>query len=494
MATISNLDVNLVANTKRFDRRIKKSGGVFGGFARRIGSFSAAKFAGGIGLIAGSVGTIMSLGAAMGRVNDQFDKIDRISKFSDEVGATVAQMQALQLQAELTGTDQSTLEKGIQRLTRRIGEAKLGMGEGVKALDSLGLKANDLADLPLTDQLGVIADKINQQETAADKAAAAYGLFGRQGQELMTFFAGGAAGIQAATDDIESFNGALTRVDGAQIEMANDAWTRMQSLINVIWQNIAVQAAPIMTALVEMFTEGAKEAGGFSSIIETGFMILTEGIKFALNAWDFFLAGVAAWRGVFASGMKFVLEGLAQVEAALVKIGGKDFDFGIRGLADAAAQVAEEYNIEAQRRFSRFEQGTAGNEFQDRLDEIKARAEDIAEASATPPPPPPGPDLAAMLESGRQFAGAALGALGDGLASIELPELKAERQTGPAAAAIGSSAAQSIINSIGRDDRELELQKARNAKLDGMNRFLQSSTRYLQKIASNSDDTTTVEI
>lgn len=406
MATLANLDVNLFARTKKFDAPIKKSEGVFSRFTKTVGGFGrggAAKFAAGAGVVVGAIGGLVGAAVAMKKVNEQFESIDRIGKFSDEVGASVGEMQAMRLQANLTGTSVETLEKGIQRYTRRLGEARQGMGEGLKALNNFGLSADELSRLPLSEAMGKISDKINEQETAADRAALAYGLFGRQGQELMTFFAGGSTGIQAARDDIQSLGAELTRFDAANVEMANDAFTRMEVATTALWQSIAVEAAPVLTAVVEMFIDGSKQAGGFGSIVETSFLILTEGIKFSLNAWDFFIGAIDLARAGIVGFIGLAISGLAQIEKALIAVGGRKFDFGIQGLATEINKEAKKFATDGVMKVNAALAGSAGNAFQNRLDEIKNRAQTIADSADERLAPPPEPKPVDWQAVGQDF-------------------------------------------------------------------------------------------
>lgn len=486
MAVISNLDVNLNARTQKFDRNIKKSGGVFGRFSSRIGGFSAAKFAGGMAIVGGAVATFAGLARTLTKVNEQFDKIDKISKLADKVGAATSEIQALNLQATLTGASQETMAKGVERFTRILGDARNGNTAAIGSFEKLGLTASQFDGLSLTQQLGLVSDSINNGATAADRASLAYGVFGRQGADLMTFFASGSAGIQAATDDIESFGGALTRVDGAQIEMANDAWARMEALMDVIYQNIAVQVAPIMTALVETFTDGAKEFGGLSGVIETGFSILTAGIGFTIDAWNVLDGAVNLWRGTLVATIAQALRGLEAIEKGLNYISGGNVDFGIKGLADEIQKEADQFLSRGVEKALDGFNGKGSQAFQARLDEIKNRAEEIADAVSTPPPPPPKPPgvtFAQLLDRGAIFAGSLLDSISSGLASFKLPDAPEQRQS-VSAAAFGSGQAQSIINQLGSRDNQLALQKAQVKKQDESNRLLSTATGYLSKLVS----------
>ena len=445
MATISNLDVNLIATTKKFDSRIEKSGRTFGGFAKRINRFSGAKFAGAIGVMAGAVAGILSVNAALGKVNAQFDRIDQVAKFSDSVGGAVQDMQAMGLQAELTGTSQSTLEKGIQRLTRVLGDARSGNAAAIASFSNLGLSVKDFDGLGLADQVGLVSDRINSGKTAADRASAAYRVFGRQGQEMMTFFAGGSAGIQDAANEIDRFGLGMSRVDAAQVEMANDAFTKLNALTSAVFQKIAVEAAPILTAVVEMFTDASAEAGGWGGIVETGFGVLVTGIGFAIDSWNVLSGAVNIWRGNIVQAFTLAVRGLEAIQDGISYLTGKDIDFGITGLADELQKEANKFYDQGVKQIDSGLAGKGADAFRNKIDEVKDRAQQIADAA---------PEIAPKVEPKPVDWGKLANGFGDSFmgqlqsasdefernnpAQFEKPEVSV--------AAARSAAAQSIIN------------------------------------------------
>ena len=379
MAVIANLDVNLKARTQQFDQPIEKSTGIFGRFQSTVGKFSAAKLAGFGAALAGVAGGFFAVSRGMAAVNEQFDALDDIAKLSDDLGASVTTLQALRLQANLTGTSLTTLEKGMQRFSRVLGDARQGNATAVDGFEQIGLAVEDFEGKSFAEQIGLVSDAIMEGETAADRASNAYAVFGRQGQEMMTFFAGGSAGIAQAAQDIEDFGGNLSRMDVAQVELMNDAFTRLGTLTDVIFQNIAVQAAPVMQALVEMFIDAGKESQGFGETIGNAFQLIVDGIKFSLNAWEVFTGAIKMGQSIIQFAVEGFFRGLAAIEQGLMRLGGDRFDFGIGELSAQMQGEAAKTAAEAAKMIERGFSGEAGNEFQARLDKIVKTAHDIAQ-------------------------------------------------------------------------------------------------------------------
>lgn len=190
MATIGQIKIGMSVGTSQLQKGLKSARGSLSKFSSKIGSVKGAIV--GLGAVLGAGAVVAGLKSI---TSAALDSLDKLGKFSDEVGLTVHELQAFQLGATLTGVSTQTLEAGLQRLVRRLGEAKAGIGEGVTGLKLLGLRAEDLTQLSTADALKEIAEKISKLPGAADKAAAAYSLFGRQGQQLLTFLNAGKSGI-----------------------------------------------------------------------------------------------------------------------------------------------------------------------------------------------------------------------------------------------------------------------------------------------------------
>ena len=508
MAVISNLDVNLNARTQKFDGPIKRSTKTFGGFAKSVGNFSAAKFVAGVALISGAIGTLRSFGSQLERINDQFGRIDRLAKFSDEVGATVAEMQALQLQAELTGTNNDTLEKGIQRFVRRLGEAKLGIGQGVKALKELGLTSEQLINLPLTDQLGLVVDRIRQNGTEAERAAAAYALFGRQGQELMTFINGGSQGIRNATRDIERFGLGIRRVDAASIEAANDSWARMSTLVEGFYGQIAVKSAPAFKVLTDVTTEYIDTLGGVDSAAEIAIESLVKGFGKLADVYNILIGAQQRLTAEIVGGIAQSIRAadfaatVANPNAGINFRTG-EFSQGIPGAKEFVKELDKNFNqliSESNKRFQDGVNGVASGEFERRIQNAKEAGQQFGKSS--------GDQLVSSIKAawqvgsnvvqnnfGMWFAhqekneraqGGWFSAITKVLQKSRL-ELASEERRSSLTSAVNSSNAQSTINRLGFENRQIESQKEANRKLDAANTSLQALVGLMRKLIGKSD-------
>lgn len=163
---------------------------------------------------------------------------DEIAKTARKLGIEVETLQELRFAASREGIEGAAFDKGLELLTRTIGEAALGMGEGRVALQALGVAVVDTAGKvrPFDSLLGEIADKLAAVEDQNLRNAIAAKLFGRSGAEMTKLVALGSGAIgelraearrlglvlsREATDDAEAFSDALDNLKASGVGLRN---------------------------------------------------------------------------------------------------------------------------------------------------------------------------------------------------------------------------------------------------------------------------------
>jgi hypothetical protein len=250
MAVISTLAISIRANADKFIGAMRKVTGVIG---RVIGAMK--RIAGAIAPVALALVGLSGI-SLIGTIQQTRKLGDEVGKLSDEIGIGVDQLFALRKAAELTGTTTAILTSGLQRMNRRIGEANAGYGEAVKGLEGLGLAARDLAGMTAFEQFKTIADRVQNLGTQADKAAATYTLFGRQGSKLMNMFALQGQGIDEILKRTQRLQGSFSRMDLRGIEAMNDRIVDLKTAIQGFSMRSLIALAPQIAAMTEMITEG----------------------------------------------------------------------------------------------------------------------------------------------------------------------------------------------------------------------------------------------
>ena len=181
-----------------------------------------------------------------------FSDMDRIGKFSDEVGISTEKLVSYEHAAAQTGTSIEALNKGLQRMVRRIGEARAGYGEGLKGIEQLGLTSEQLAAMDMSEAFEAVAEKIKSIEDPAKRAAAAYALFGRQGQDLMNLLMSGKDGIAAYVAEAEKLGITFSREEAAKVEAYNDAFDELKKRFIGLARDAAPAVAEKLNLLLDL--------------------------------------------------------------------------------------------------------------------------------------------------------------------------------------------------------------------------------------------------
>ncbi|WP_165744267.1 hypothetical protein [Pseudoalteromonas sp. Z9A6] len=195
--------------------------------------------------------------------------IDQQAKTADRLGITTQALGGLQHAANLYGASNEELNKSLQTMQKNLGQVgQTGTGEAKYALDGLGLSVKDLQGLAPEEQFKVIADKLKNVEDQSQKVYLAQSLMGKSGAKMINVMDAGADGITAMMEEADALGMTFTRVDAAKVEMANDALDKAQKTTHSFGQTLAIEMAPIVGAISELFIENAKEAGGFGQVAQ----------------------------------------------------------------------------------------------------------------------------------------------------------------------------------------------------------------------------------
>jgi hypothetical protein len=250
---------NLNITIRAFDKTSKAFSTATAGLRKVGGAVLSAKTAI-VGLVgAAGFGALIKQGLAAG---------DSLAKTADKIGVTTEALAGMRHAAELTGVSTETMDMALQRFTRRASEAAIGTGEAKGALQELGINAKELVKLPLDKQMEVVADAMGGLGTQADRVRIAMKLFDSEGVALVNTLGGGSAALREMIDEAETLGITLDRVETAQIEAANDAFTRAKGVITGLVNDITVNLAPVLKVLADGFTKSAIEANKVGNVGE----------------------------------------------------------------------------------------------------------------------------------------------------------------------------------------------------------------------------------
>jgi hypothetical protein len=192
-------------------------------------------------------------------VKRQMANIDALGKTADKLGTTTEALAGYRHAAELSGVASNTADMALQRMTRRLAEAAQGTGEAKAALKELGLDAKRLAGMGPTKAFADIAEKMKGVKNQADRVRLSFKLFDSEGVALVNTLKLGKVGLADAAAEAEKLGIAISRVDAAKVEKANDAFTKMAGAFkgfgNTIVTNFAeplAKAAKAMESIISL--------------------------------------------------------------------------------------------------------------------------------------------------------------------------------------------------------------------------------------------------
>jgi len=213
---------------------------------------------------------------------------DQLAKTADKIGATTEALASLQLAGELTGVSVETMNMALQRMTRRVSEAAIGTGEAKGALLELGIDAQKLEQLPLDQQMGIVADAMKDVGSQADRVRIAMKLFDSEGVALVNTLARGSDGLAELAREADLLGLAMSRADTAKIEAANDAITQAQGVFVGLGNQLAVEFSPIIAAVATDFRQAALENNEMGNVGQRVSRVLIQAIGFVMDGYTAF--------------------------------------------------------------------------------------------------------------------------------------------------------------------------------------------------------------
>jgi hypothetical protein len=242
----------------------RRIGGAAGGVDKLAASQAMATRAAGalsakLGAMAGQMAAVVAASAAaaisIGKIRESFDSIDKLAKTADKLGETTEALAGFGLAAELTGVGTDAANMSLQRMVRRIAEAKEGGGAAAKALQELGLSSENLATMTPTQAFARIADAMQAVETQSDRVRLAFALFGREGVSLVNTMALGSDGLAKVQAEAERLGITFDRKGAAGVEAANDAMSKMNRSLDGLSGQFAIALAPAVEMVADHLTE-----------------------------------------------------------------------------------------------------------------------------------------------------------------------------------------------------------------------------------------------
>ena len=240
--------VKIVADVSGFNRDISSAenkmqsfGGVLGGLKTAAVSLGAAMLA--------SAG-VNGLSAMVAR---SMQLRDAQAKLADRLGITTQSVAALSLQSELSGIGMDGMERALQKMTVRLQDAAAQGGPVADAIKKIGLNVYELASKKPDEAFFMIAAAMKNMTSANEKLNSVSDIFGDKSLAITSMLNEGREGFALAAQKATEFGTAISRVDAAKLEAANDSFTLMKESVDGLATRIGIRLSPMLQQMAENF-------------------------------------------------------------------------------------------------------------------------------------------------------------------------------------------------------------------------------------------------
>jgi len=361
MATVARLSVSVTANTKKFSSGLLRAKKTLKSFGRSITKIGKQVSTFGIGLGAAALAGVSIL------TKQAFTAIDSMAKLSDSIGISTEDIAGFQLAAEITGVSVQMMNDSLEKMVKRIGAVVGGTGAAKQTLSDLGLSAVDLANSGGAEAFGTIADAINKLGTDSERTNAAFAIFGKSGIKLTNTLALGSKGILAFKEEAKLMGLAVSRVDSAKIEAANDSMNRLGKISVGLARQFSVKLAPFIQLAADKMVAFSLSGGGATKKIIAGFGFVLKVMGRLADTFEVLKAGFFALKGtatIAILGIGLVVQVLAKEVDRLLSI------LSINsGLEQSVSNFNDGLVLEAEKSFAK-----AGEAFGNALDGKNSKA------------------------------------------------------------------------------------------------------------------------
>ena len=252
MALISELVTEVKAKTTDFNKGIDSAKAKALDFtlsAKTMQTAFVAAFAG----IAASAGIVYKV------LSDAIEQVDQLGKASQKAGVDFESFQSLKYAADLSDVSINTLQASMGKMSVFVKQANDGLKENNRILNSIGLSAKDLINLPVDQQFEKIASALKNVENPTEQRADVRSIFGRGGLEMMPLLKDDIRGLR---QEWESYGVTLSDTQFKQAQTFNDTKQKIEDVKQAFVQNVGANTAPAFNVLAENILDTITKMGG----------------------------------------------------------------------------------------------------------------------------------------------------------------------------------------------------------------------------------------
>lgn len=431
---------------------------------------------------------LLGTAKVIGGIRESVGKMQDLAKASRQTGESVEKLSALSFAANKfnIGTDQ--IISATEELNIRLGETiRDGTGPAAEAFQTLGLNAQELANMMPTERFKAVADEIANIQDVSKRGFLTDEIFGGSGFELLPLLREGSDGIQKLMDEADQLGATFNAVDAAKLEAANGTVARMSAGFQGITNKITIAMAPAVEAIgetiVSSFKSGVDATGGME-IAMKGLVRVAGFVADAFYSWKPVWAGLQAGVTTVVAKSVEALEWLAKsVESIINQIPGVEVSF--TGTLSEVSKALDDLKKDHQDAFGKvLDAELPSTKLMKQYEQAIAKAEDSVKNSLAPTIEDsfatalqnPLPDLWDQLQNGMSAAGEWLQSA---VGNFEPKSKQTEQGEGPRSLAKNSAEFFRAINT------EQGRPKGMEQKQDKTNGLLETTNSLLEEMVNS---------
>jgi hypothetical protein len=247
---LAELFVSMTVDSSRFKAGLKDSQGQAKAWQRKV-SGDAKKvsqaFAAMRGVIVAAVAAFAGTGFTKA-LRNQAELKAQAADTAKFLGLSTEAFSAAAFAAEKFGVTQQQLTMLLQRMTRNVSEAAIGIGESRNAFAALGVDVQALRQLRPDEQFRVIAERLSEIGVAGDRIAVARKIFDSEGAKAALQMA---EGFGRAADEAKRLKVTLSEDAADTAVQLRDAFTSLGAVFDQTVENIVFAVAPAFLKISE---------------------------------------------------------------------------------------------------------------------------------------------------------------------------------------------------------------------------------------------------
>ena len=223
----------------------------------------AGKFKGAVGSAAGllpalgALGAVGSIGGLISMTKGVAEGFRGISLAAEKLGMTTKDLSVFRYGAKQAGVESETMEKGMVKLLRGMGDAAVGKNKDVAALfKELNIPLKDAKGnvRSVSDVMPQLADAFKNTGNESMKVRMAVALFGRAGADLIPMLNKGAAGIEENRQELAKYGG-LTKENFKNLDSLATAYIRFDKVGSGLSAKLAAVFAPSLEKVINFTSD-----------------------------------------------------------------------------------------------------------------------------------------------------------------------------------------------------------------------------------------------